>query len=226
MKHRKTIIFQENTKYLIPIIMIILGITLMFSSDAEAKKSNEILADTVNIGDLSSETGHNLFGWGPIVTPSGSSWGGGDDGNLRVVWYNDTRNPSDIPTNSPDENWSTLEMVTSSNYKASRVEIRALDGIADDSFEIYINENLVYTYADQGSTETWKTHDIDISNLYISGKITIKIISTGEAWQHFDTYGQLGISWIKLYATQEGTLTTVRLTDSQGNPLSDGFVQK
>ncbi len=207
------------------LVILTLSIVIVFSLSSHAASNSEVLIDSVNIGDSSDEINHNLFGFGPIEPAShGGGWGGADDGNLRVVWYNDSANPSDTPTDSPDENYASLQLSIPSNYITTKMEIRALDGIADDSFEIYIENDLVYSYSDEGSTETWKTHEIDISSMDLSGLIEIKIKSTGSKWNSFDTYGQLGISWVHLYAI-EGQEVNVRLIDSNNNPLSNGYVE-
>ena len=423
--------------------MILIGLTIILIDGVNASNNNEYLIDSVNIGDIIDENNHDLISWGPIVKPTGSSWGGGDDGNLRTVWYyeqekaigiwhldennglitydssnnnyngkidgatwdsgkkvnslyfNGINNSIDFgditkidgskelsislwvkvdnlskdldilskdihdwnsqlllwrdetgtvtgnkdtfsivvsdgyneariegesnacsdnnwhhiciifkandqqglrlfidgieDNNSPvstlninrlnsnsnsllvgksidkgkyfngnideiciwgfvltlqeiedlfnenidpysivrnlDEPWSSLKMMINNDYVGSRLEIRALDGIADDSFVVYINNNKIYDYADQASTETWITHNIDISNYDITGLITIKILSTSDEWQHFETYGQLGISWLRLYACENGIITTINFRNSNDEPISGGFVE-
>ena len=44
---------------------------------AYTAKPVSIMLDRVNIGDITSETGHNLVGWGPIEPDEhGGFWGG------------------------------------------------------------------------------------------------------------------------------------------------------
>ncbi len=222
----KSIDNKNKHRYLIflsiTFTVLLFFIILSISSTAS---SSESIVDSINIGDPLDEADHNLFGFGPIEPAAhGGNWGGADDGNLRAVWYNDSFNPSDISTDSPDENYASLVLNSQNNYIANKIEIRALDGIANDSFEIYIGNVLVYSYDDIESSETWKTHQIDISSFEISGQIQLKIVSTGTKWSNFDTYGQLSISWIKLYAL-EARQVTVRLVDSCNNPISKGIVR-
>ena len=90
--------------------------------------------------------------------------------------------------------------------KARRIELRVLDGLADDSFEVYVknpagNWVLVYSYMDQYASETWVTHNICS---FPAGKgqgsmVDIKIVLTGPHWPNFDTYGQLAVDYIALY---------------------------
>jgi hypothetical protein len=198
---------------------------LILTQGANASYSYETQAYLLDIGNPSNENLFNLTGWGPIEPQThGGNWGGKDDGTIRTVWYNDTANPSDVPTVSSDENWASADFNISENHIASRILIRALDGIADDSFEAYINDILVYSYADEGSTETWKTHKIVITQYSINNILKLKIKSTGSKWSGFDTYGQLGISWIKIYQ-KELINTTVRLIDSHGLPIANGHVE-
>jgi len=206
-------------------ILLALLVLIFFSVSSYAASNPEIIIDSVNIGDSLDEAGHNLFGFGPIEPAThGGGWGGADDGNLRVIWFNDSANPSDVLTQSPDENYASAQLSIPTNYIPTKIEVRLLDGIADDSFEIYLNNDLVYTYSDQGSTETWETHEIDLSSMYLSGLVEIKIKSTAPNWTGFDTYGQLGVSWINLYAI-EGEEVTVKLVDSKNNTLENGYVE-
>ena len=86
--------------------------------------------------------------------------------------------------------------------------IDALDGIADDSFEVYVDDVLVYTYTDEepiNDPENWAYHDIDLTSFEIPscGAHTIKIVATGPMWTYFQTYGQLGINHVALYCNGE-----------------------
>jgi len=200
-------------------------LNIIIITDEASASSYESQAYFLDIGNLESENLFNLFGWGSIEPQThGGNWGGKDDGTIRTVWYNDTANPSDIPTTSPDENWASVNFSLQEQYIASKIIIRALDGITDDSFEVYTNDILVYSYQDEGSTETWKSHKIIIAQHGINNSLNLKIKSTGPKWNGFNTYGQLGISWIKIYQ-KELINTTVRLEDSHGSPLANGHVE-
>jgi hypothetical protein len=92
--------------------------------------------------------------------------------------------------------------------KVRRMEIRVLDGLADDSFNVYVMNPagkwvLVYSYADQYATETWVTHTITnfpaCKGQKVRGTISVKIELTGPHWSGFNTYGQLAVDEIKLY---------------------------
>jgi hypothetical protein len=207
------------------LILISLIFFSLSSLSSYACATQETVIDSINIGDILEESDHNLFGWGPIEPMThGGSWGGADDGNLRVIWYNDAENPSDVPTQNPDENWASVQLNVPAKYIPTKIHIHALDGIADDSFEVYINDLLIYSYNDEGSIETWKTHEIDVSYMDLFDVIELKIKSISPAWSNFDKYGQLAISWINLYGI-EGEDVTIRLVDSTNNPLENGYVE-
>ena len=64
-----------------------------------------ILCDEVDIGDTSSESGHNLIGWGPIEpATSGGGYGGIDD--CRCTWYADDN----------DQAWASFELTCEDCY--------------------------------------------------------------------------------------------------------------
>ena len=90
--------------------------------------------------------------------------------------------------------------------KARRIELRVLDGIANDSFAVYVQNPkgkmvMVYEYADQYSTETWVTHQIyDFpAGKGQGGSIYLSIIPTNLGWDWYDTYGQLAVDYIAVY---------------------------
>lgn len=92
------------------------------------------------------------------------------------------------------------------DVKARRIELRVLAGLADDSFDVYVKNPadkwvLVFSYTDQGDTETWIVHNI---YSFPAGKgqgqrIDIKIIPTNVWWSGFDTWGQLAVDYIAVY---------------------------
>jgi len=93
--------------------------------------------------------------------------------------------------------------------KARRIELRVLDGSADDSFNVYVknpggNWALVYSYTDTPpalDSEMWFVHDI---YSFPAGKgqgpsIDMKIEATGPEWDSFGTYGQLAVDYVEVY---------------------------
>ena len=152
----------------------------------EREYSNDY-TDFVNIGDETSESTHSLSGWGPTEPAThGGGWGGAcEDGNCRVVYEPNGDNAGTL----------TLDFGTS-QYKELR--IRALNGISGaDSFEVSINDVLVYRWLDDGvagGTETWGLHSFDVSGF--DGTQTIKITSLDDPWSSFNTYGQVAVTWL------------------------------
>ena len=65
-----------------------------------------VLCDEVDIGDPSSEAGHNLIGWGPIE-PANTGGGYGGINDCRCTWYPD----------DDDQAWATLELTCEDCYE-------------------------------------------------------------------------------------------------------------
>jgi hypothetical protein len=143
--------------------------------------ASSVFASTtiVDLGTSAGETGVVLADWGPFQpTTSGGSWGGivGDPGSnddsCRTVW-----GVSDAP-------WATVGFTTA----IDSVTIRHLDGIANDSFNVYVDNVLWGSYANAGDAEVWK----ETTFSGVAGNL-LRIEATGEAWALRGTYGQLGI---------------------------------
>ena len=160
-----------------------------------ANPANAILAELVDLGTPAGEAGYTIIDWGPVQpTTSGGNWGNlatdiqSWDNLCRTVW------------SSGNANWASITF----NAKIIAVEIRHLDGIADDSFDVSVDGSNWGSYADVGSTEVWK---IDA----FSGKPgnTLTITATGPQWSGFGTYGQLGID--RVFAVVPEPVTFVLL---------------
>ena len=168
----------------------------VWDPDAQAWVQNiTAVVDYVNIGDSASETGHSLNGFGPEEPAThGGGWGGADDGNLRVIW---------TPI-APDDGGRDANFTLDNPYlNAKLLQLRVLDGAANadsDSFNVYVNGNMVYTYlSDPDTTERWVTHSIDVSTYSSAPTLVVEMNATGDAWSGWATYGQVGVSWAKLY---------------------------
>ncbi len=144
-----------------------------------ATPTKAYLAELVDLGTPAGEAGYTIIGWGTPPPPSGTSWGGlatdfqSWDNLCRTVW-------------GPDENTTSASITF--NAKILAVEIRHLDGIADDSFTVDVDGSPWGSYADAGSTEIWK-----ITAFTGTPGYTLTITSTGPQWNGWATYGQLGI---------------------------------
>lgn len=167
--------------------------------------------DFVDIGNPASEAGHLLFGWGPIEPAThGGNWGGFNTTgeNTRVVWYSDhdgsqkgkwACTPDDLIPD-PNGNEATLMMRNPIGKRAS-LKMRVLDGIGDDSFEVYVMGKKVYSYvADPSPTEVWKVHIIPLKGIVTKflPLLLVKIVATGQQWTGWCPYGQLAVDWVKV----------------------------
>lgn len=171
--------------------------------------------DFVNIGSPDSEAGHNLQGWGLVEpTTSGGNWGqiasetgcglgSGDtcDKLLRVTYAG---TEPDHPL--PNGRIATLTLNPTHRWGLIRgLKIRALDGIANDDFLVFIknkkgNWEQVYSYvSDLSTAEVWKVHTVSLfPKVWFKKSVEIAIMATGSNWGQHATYGQLGIDWIEL----------------------------
>lgn len=166
-----------------------------------------VLLDEVNIGDPVTEAGRT-DGWSSTVwTLASGGWGGfdpmndpyDDDSptyarahNLRTVW---------AATEDDTGKWASVTMFASA--QARLLQISALDGIGNDSFMVYVNGKLSWSYpADPSTNEFWVLHTIPVKD---SGTIVVEIVATGNAWTFpggapgKTVYGQLGINFLRLY---------------------------
>lgn len=157
------------------------------------------LLDSVDIGKPLSEAGKNLIGWGPIEPLThGGSYGGIND--TRCVWE---------PGSGEADRSAELILNTGGAGFARRLYLEHLDGIADDSFEVYVMNPggdwiLVGTYADlapASDPELWFTMNI---YSFPAGKgqgpeVQIMLKATGPAWSGFGTYGQVCFNNIELW---------------------------
>ena len=189
-----------------------------------------------------AEAAHAAAGWGPTIEPActGGGYGGGsDDGTSRLVWHpGEPGGP--VPTASVT--------LSAGGFKPGTLRINALDGIAnddppptDDSFEVYVNNTLVYTYhSARFQGEKWVVHNIDLVNpaassqqpvlsgsswvagapIAPSGTLVVEIRAIGGPWHAFNTYGQLAVSWVELLA---GSPTQVELPVSVDVPVTENL---
>ena len=66
-------------------LMVTTGLVLsMLLVNAVGANSTYLVVDFVNIGDISSEEGHNIVGWSD-PWDWGGGYGGGDDGTFRLL---------------------------------------------------------------------------------------------------------------------------------------------
>ena len=177
-----------------------LVLTMVLAPAAYTAKPTPQLLDRVDIGDIVDEAGHNVDepDWGPVEpTTHGGNWGGISPDTCRVVSYLD----------DPTPGYAILTLDTHGEFFARHIVLQVLDGIADDSFNVYVKNPggewvLVYNYiCDSSINEYWVDHHI---YSFPAGKgqggiIEMKIEATGDTWSGFETYGQLAIDWVEVW---------------------------
>jgi hypothetical protein len=169
--------------------------------------------DVVDIGNLTSESGHNLDGWGPIEPAhSGGGFGGIDD--CRVIYAS--------AANGDGNEWATVDLDFGQGPLTSKcLIIDHLDGHTVDAFEVYVyppgqpgSAELVYVYpGDETTTEIWYRTTIPI---LASGTQTVKFVSTEDPWSQWHIYGQVAFDSLIV----EDCFPTKDLVDI-GNPSSE-----
>ncbi len=202
---------KNRKRLLLPIIVTIMAlVTFLFPSIALA--SDPIELDSVNIGDKDSEAGHCLLGWGPVEpATNGGNWGGigSEGGNCRVTWEPGSRDRF-------LKRAALFVLKVPRGNCATQLELRVLDGLADDSFDVYIGCKKVYSYTGlQNGSENWITHPIDINkcaSCWRSRSILVTIVATGPAWSGFGTYGQLGVDRATIYGFESSLYVMVMTT--------------
>ncbi|RKX27971.1 MAG: hypothetical protein DRP71_17855 [Verrucomicrobia bacterium] len=145
-------------------------------------------ADYVDIGNVPSETAHNAQGWGPIEPATNpGSWGGIADwgGTCRVIW--------DSSDNDP-----LAEVDMAFTGLPEIVSFKHLNGPADDSFDVWIENTNVYSYSDSGDPgEYWHVDGFSYTPLPgAEPKLTVAFVATGQAWPSFGTYGQVAFEGV------------------------------
>jgi len=171
--------------------LVVLAVVTLVATAAQAAPTF-----LVEIGTPASEAAYNLQGWGPIEpTTNGGNWGSiatdplSFDNLCRVVWE---------PNGSQ---WATVTFSRPVYY----VDIRHLDGIADDSFVVLVDNQPWGLYNDSGSTsEFWA-----MTRFAGTPGTVLRIGSTADPlnpWWGQGTYGTLGIDRIEAYIPAPGAL--------------------
>lgn len=159
---------------------------------------------TVDIGNPAAvspgenQPGIAIAGWGPIEPAThGGSWGGfGTTGeNCRVMW--------EPPTPSDSLRCATVTYTYDECVVPTGLEWRVLDGQADDSYEVYVDGVLVYTYTDAppaNDPEAWHVISQDLTGFTFPNDVVhvVEFCATGPAWGSFATYGQAAVDWVEL----------------------------
>ncbi len=189
------------TKKLVAIsLAIALVITLGLAPVAYAAKPAPIMLAGVDIKTVSG-----TFTWDALVAGTVEKV---DSFNAETLgdWGGEYRDGAvtAFPGDADDAGYITF---TWEEGKARRIVLRVLDGIADDSFNVYVmnpdgNWVRAYSYtSDPSIDEVWEVHHV---YGFPAGKgqgpsIEMKIEPTSVGWSGFDTWGQLAVDYVKVY---------------------------
>ena len=157
-----------------------------------------VVLDSIDVGDSDSLSmvAHNAQEW--FDDPGIGNYGA-RDGNetIAMIGGDDDGNG----TCDANESEATFEMNAGVDT-ANKLIIRHLDGSANDSFDVYVGSDLVYSYVgNQFPGETWTTTAIDLAtaSFQFTGQKTITLdVTTGYPWGSCPTYGQGAVNWAKI----------------------------
>lgn len=165
-----------------------------------AFSKTDLLRDRVDIGDLNSESGHNLLSWGPVEPDThGGSWGGFLEGEKCRITY-------DVGGGDTDPA-AYLTFIPRGKGSLQFIKMRVMDGFHDDSFKVYVKHPKngkwieVYSYqADSSEDEYWIIHTINLVR-FLKG---IPVYNDGfqvkiEATAIPPFIARLAVDWIELH---------------------------
>lgn len=196
-------------------------VALLAPAGISASTSDSTPIDFVNIGDPTSEAGHNLAGWGPIEPASrGGTWGGGsEDGNCRPISFFEYGSGSD---------WASFEMDFGGSLGTKYLLLHHMDGYANDSFYVYIDElgepgdgtEAFYWPDEQSYDEFWSTAEIPLD---LTGVHTFYLLCAQPAHPDpvldWETYEQVAFSWasvVPAWVLEEPTAITLVSFTAEG----------
>ena len=149
------------------------------------------------VADLSNDNlaGTGFGAWCTSFNPEVPGNWGGEFGSGVVAAF---------PTDADPAGYCTFDW--HDGWFARRIELRVLDGIGAQGFDVYVanpagNWTHVYGYDDQSAGETWEVHQI---YSFPAGKgqgsrVELKIVPKNVPWAGFATWGQLAVDYIALY---------------------------
>jgi hypothetical protein len=129
-------------------------------------------------------------GWSDEVVTSGTggNYGGAGPDTGRLVWDKD----------DPAGNCASWTFSNCDGNELQRITIRHLVGMADDSFDVYVDSTLIGHYADCPSNqEVWQETSFYAPD-GICCPVTVEICATAPAWSGHSSWGQLAIDWIDM----------------------------
>lgn len=178
------------------VFMLVIAGVFFIAADTQAAESScdglygelEGYIDYIDLGAPSSEVGHALLGWSEANLPGGY-FGGCEQGEkctYRQAWE---------PGCEEGRNSAFFIFVMPKDTYADALEFRYLDGVgAFDSFNVYINGSLVYTYTDGGGgSEIWYKETVPLNGA--GGELSVKFEALGPAKDDC-SLGQLSLDWV------------------------------
>lgn len=147
--------------------------------------------DYLDIGNTTSESGHDLSGWSDewVSGGWGGNYGGGSsDSSFRLLMGHG----DDLGCDPPAANRAEFVMHAGADV-ATQLTLEHLSGQVNDSFEVYINGDLVGSYAYDGDpTELWETTTFSFAP--VTGEVEVELIATNPDLDWCEQWGQVAFS--------------------------------
>jgi hypothetical protein len=176
------------------LLAAIVCVTLICGTSLVMAASNVVL-DRVDIGTETEEQWAGMSGWNPEVAEPPPPVD-----NSRVIWYE--ADPEDDPC-------ATITLGRGvSRGAATALRIRHLDGVGDDSFDVYVRDVhgdwvCIGSYAADDDIDSWVISEFALPNgqslqLGRGGHVEVQLCATGDKWAQFEEHGQVQVDWIEL----------------------------
>jgi hypothetical protein len=187
------------------VVLLIAGLTYAGGVSRNRERAAdpiETALDTIGTCQPEDMSDTTAIGWDQTPTPGG--WGGKDESEFAVVW---APGMQDAPTNPGRMAECTISGV--SGKTPTSIDINYLQGLANDDFCVFASvgagNNLIFLGCEDennNSGEQWATVTFDLKGQGSAGQdLKVVILATGNAWPSFNTWGQLGVDYIKVEGT-------------------------
>jgi hypothetical protein len=127
------------------------------------------------------------------TTHTGGNYGGIGGCGARMVWGANT--DPDVP----GDEWASVMFFDCERNCLQAITVKHLDGLTDDSFDVFVNGDCIGSYAWSGdTTEYWVVSTFPVEYGVYHCPVEVKLVATGDAWGGLGRYGQLAIDWIQM----------------------------
>jgi hypothetical protein len=200
-------------------ILMILVVLFALAFSAAATDCPNTAFDCVDIGNATSMAAHDANRWGEPNYDGIYDYGGfGGDNTIGVIW--EISCPG-----VPDINDDANADLDSGSAVWETVKIRYLDSHFGADSYVFSLEGLQVEIPDDDSNEdTWKTAEIDVSSLGLTGRHKFKVANTEEPGPQCKLYGQVAVNWASLDVENDVPEFSVIAASLAGIGATAGFL--